>query len=59
LIVCLKSNGTSPNFNSKLIRGAEWLKDNGVIQSMSRKGVMNGNAEMESFFHSFKAERIY
>ena len=48
-------------------RGAEyvafkyrnWLKDNGVIQSMNRKGVMNDNAEMESFFHSFKVERIH
>ena len=48
-------------------RGAEyvatkyqnWLKDQGVIQSMNRKGVMNDNAEMESFFHQFKAERIY
>ena len=48
-------------------RGAEyvatryqrWLKNNGVIQSMNRKGVMNDNAEMESFFHQFKAERIH
>lgn len=48
-------------------RGAEyvatkyrnWLEDNGVIQSMNRKGVMNDNAEMESFFHQFKAERIH
>lgn len=48
-------------------RGAEyvatryrnWLKANGVIQSMNRKGVMNDNAEMESFFHQFKAERIH
>lgn len=48
-------------------RGAEyvatkyrnWLKDNGVIQSMNRKGVMNDNAQMESFFHQFKAERIH
>lgn len=48
-------------------RGAEyvafkyqgWLKKQGVIQSMNRKGVMNDNAEMESFFHSFKAERIH
>jgi len=36
-----------------------WLKDQGVIQSMNRKGIMNDNAEMESFFHSFKAERIH
>lgn len=36
-----------------------WLKDNGVTQSMNRKGIMNDNAEMESFFHSFKAERIH
>ncbi len=48
-------------------RGAEyvatkyrnWLKDSGVIQSMNRKGMMNDNAEMESFFHQFKAERIH
>ena len=37
----------------------KWLKDHGVIQSMNRKGVMNDNAEMESFFHQFKAERIH
>jgi len=36
-----------------------WLKKNGVIQSMNRKGVMNDNAEMESFFHQFKAERLH
>lgn len=40
-------------------RYRKWLKDNGVIQSMNRKGVMNDNAEMESFFHQFKAERIH
>lgn len=37
----------------------QWLKANGVIQSMNRKGVMNDNAEMESFFHHFKAERLH
>jgi transposase InsO family protein len=36
-----------------------WLKDNGIIQSMNRKRKMNDNAEMESFFHQFKAERIH
>jgi len=36
-----------------------WLKDHDVIQSMNRKGVMNDNAEMESFFHLFKAERLH
>lgn len=36
-----------------------WLKDNGIIQSMNRKWKMNDNAEMESFFHQFKAERIH
>lgn len=48
-------------------RGAEyvayryrnWLKKNGVIQSMNRKGIMNDNAEMESLFHQFKAKRIH
>jgi transposase InsO family protein len=48
-------------------RGAEyvahkyqnWLKKQGVIQSMNRKGVMNDNAEMESFFHQLKAERLH
>ena len=40
-------------------RYRDWLKDKGVIQSMNRKGVMNDNAEMESFFHQFKAERIH
>jgi len=37
----------------------KWLKENGVIQSMNRKGVMNDNAQMESFFRQFKAERIH
>ncbi len=36
-----------------------WLKKNGVIQSLNRKGIMNDNAEMESFFHQFKAERVH
>lgn len=36
-----------------------WLKKNNVIQSMNRQGVMNDNAEMESFFHQFKAERLH
>lgn len=36
-----------------------WLKKYGVVQSMNRKNVMNDNAEMESFFRSFKAERIH
>ena len=36
-----------------------WLKKNGVVQSLNRKGIMNDNAEMESFFHQFKAERIH
>jgi transposase InsO family protein len=48
-------------------RGAEyvahkyqnWLKKQGVIQSMNRKGVMNDDAEMESFFHQLKAERLH
>ena len=48
-------------------RGAEyiatkyqkWLEDKGVIQSMNRKGRMNDNATMESFFHNFKAERVH
>ena len=37
----------------------DWLKKNGVVQSLNRKGVMNDNAEMESFFHQFKGERIH
>lgn len=40
-------------------RYQNWLKDHGIIQSMNRKGVMNDNAEMESFFHLFKAERLH
>lgn len=40
-------------------RYRNWLKDNGVIQSLNRKGRMNDNAEMESFFHGFKAERLH
>ena len=45
--------------NMWLINIKEWLKKNGVMQSMNRKGVMNDNAEMESFFHLFKAERLH
>jgi putative transposase len=37
----------------------DWLEDQGVIQSMNRKGRMNDNATMESFFHNFKAERVH
>lgn len=36
-----------------------WLKDKGIIQSANRKGVLNDNAEMESFFRQFKNERIH
>jgi len=36
-----------------------WLKAQGFVQSMNRKGVMNDNAEMESFFHQFKAEKYH
>ena len=36
-----------------------WLKANGVVQSVNRKGVMNDNAEMESFFRQFKTERVH
>lgn len=46
-------------------RGAEyvgfkyqnWLKKVGIEQSLNRKGKMNDNAEMESFFHQFKGEK--
>ena len=37
----------------------DWLKKQGVIQSLNRKGKMNDNAEMESFFHQFKGERLH
>jgi len=40
-------------------RYRDWLKKQGVVQGLNRKGVMNDNAEMESFFHLFKAERIH
>lgn len=58
-------NQSSLYFHSD--RGAEyvankyrqWLEANGVVQSMNCKGVMNDNAEMESFFHHFKAERLH
>jgi len=40
-------------------RYQKWLKANGIIQSMNRKTAMNDNAETESFFHQFKAERIH
>ena len=36
-----------------------WLKKHGINQSMNRQGVMNDNAEMESFFHHFKGERLH
>ncbi|MCC0688992.1 DDE-type integrase/transposase/recombinase [Clostridioides sp. ES-S-0056-01] len=35
------------------------LKDNGIIQSMSRKGNCWDNAPIESFFSHFKSELIY
>ena len=41
------------------IKYRNWLKKHGIIQSMNRKGVMNDNAEMESFFRQFKAERTH
>ena len=58
-------NQSSVYFHSD--RGAEYvankyrkrLKARGVIQSMNGKGVMNDNAEMESFFHHFKAEPLH
>jgi len=40
-------------------RYRQWLKKHDLTQSMNRKGVMNDNAEIESFFHSFKAERVH
>lgn len=36
-----------------------WMKDKGIIQSVNRKGTMNDNAAMESFFRQFKTERIH
>lgn len=36
-----------------------WLKAHDVTQSVNRKGVMNDNAEMESFFRHFKTERVH
>ena len=36
-----------------------WLKAKGVVQSLNRKGRMTDNASMESFYSSFKAERIH
>lgn len=41
------------------IKYRQWLKDNGVIQSMNRKSTMNDNAEMESFFGHMKAECLH
>lgn len=40
-------------------RYQKWLKAHGIIQSMNRKKTMNDNAEMESFFHQFKAGRFH
>lgn len=37
----------------------QWMKKKGIIQSMNRLASMNDNAEMESFFHHFKAERLH
>ncbi len=36
-----------------------WLKDQDVIRSMNRNHRMNDNAEMESFFHQYKAGRYH
>lgn len=35
------------------------LKNNGIVQSMSRKGNCWDNAPMESFFSSLKAELVH
>lgn len=40
-------------------RYQDWLRKQGVIQSLNRKGIMNDNAEMESFFQKFKSERLH
>ena len=37
----------------------DWMESKGIIQSVNRKGTMNDNAEMESFFRQFKTERIH
>lgn len=41
------------------IKYRDWLAAQGMIQSVNRKGTMNDNAEMESFFRHFKTERIH
>lgn len=40
-------------------RWQQWLKSNGITQSMSRKGNCLDNAAIESFFRTLKAECYY
>ena len=40
-------------------RWQQWLKSNGITQSMSRKGNCLDNAAIESFFGTLKAECYY
>lgn len=40
-------------------RYRNWLEDHGIEQSVNRKGTMNDNANMESFFQHLKAERLH
>lgn len=40
-------------------RWQRWLSDNGITQSMSRRGNCLDNAAMESFFSTLKSECYY
>ena len=40
-------------------RWQRWLKDSGIVQSMSRRGNCLDNAAIESFFGTLKSESYY
>nr|WP_234467356.1 IS3 family transposase [Kosakonia sp. S42] len=43
----------------QMSRWQRWLKDNGIVQSMSRRGNCLDNAVIESFFGTLKSECYY
>lgn len=43
----------------QMSRWQRWLKDSGIVQSMSRRGNCLDNAAIESFFGTLKAECYY
>ncbi|NDL62048.1 IS3 family transposase [Enterobacteriales bacterium SAP-6] len=59
------SGGESPLLHSdqgwqyQMPRWHRWLRNHGIVQSMSHRGVCLDNAAMESFFGTLKSECFY